>query len=80
MGVLFRMKNNSVLTISLGVFLLGTFVSSEAYAYIDPGTGSMIIQMLIGALVGVGITVKIYWNRLKFKFDEKFKSRQKSKL
>ncbi len=79
MGVLFRMKNNSILTISLGVFLLGTFVSSEAYAYIDPGSGSMIIQMLIGALVGVGITIKIYWNRLKFKFDEKFKSEQKSK-
>jgi len=70
----YLMKNNSVVTISFGVFLLGTLVSSEAYAYIDPGSGSMIIQMLIGALVGVGITVKIYWHRLKFKFDEIFKS------
>ena len=68
------MKNNSVLKISLGVFLLSTFVSSEAYAYIDPGSGSMIFQMLIGVLVGVGITIKIYWTRLKFKFQEKFKS------
>ncbi len=68
------MKNNSVLKISLGVFLLGTFVSSEAYAYIDPGSGSMIFQMLVGVLVGVGITIKIYWTRLKFKFQEKFKS------
>ena len=41
---------------------------SDAYAYIDPGSGSMIIQMIIGALVGVGITVKIYWYRLKEKF------------
>jgi len=80
LGVLFRMKNNIVLAISFGVFLLGTLVSSEAYAYIDPGSGSLIIQMLIGALVGVGITIKIYWNRLKFKFNEKFKSDQKSKL
>ena len=68
------MKNTRVLTISLGVFLLGTFVPSEAYAYIDPGTGSMIIQMLVGVLVGVVITVKIYWHKLKFKFEEKFKS------
>ena len=68
------MKNNSVLTISLGVFLLGTFVSSEAYAYIDPGSGTLFLQMLIGVLVGVGITIKLYWNRLKFKFQEKFKS------
>ncbi len=68
------MKNNSVLRISLGVFLLGTFVSSEAYAYIDPGSASMFLQMLIGVLVGVGITIKLYWKRLKFRFEEKFKS------
>ena len=68
------MKNNRVLTISLGVFLLGTFVSSEAYAYIDPGSATMFLQMLIGVLVGVAITIKLYWNRLKFKFEEKFKS------
>ncbi len=68
------MKNNSVLKISLGVFLLGTFVSSEAYAYIDPGSASMFLQMLIGVLVGVGITIKLYWTKIKFKFEEKFKS------
>ena len=68
------MKHDRVLIISYGVFLLGTLVSSEAYAYIDPGSGSMIIQMLIGALVGVGITIKVYWHRIKFKFTEKFKS------
>ena len=73
------MKHDRVLIISYGVFLLGTLVSSEAYAYIDPGSGSMIIQMLIGALVGVGITVKIYWHRIKFKFQDKFKSAQKFK-
>ncbi len=73
------MKNNSVLTISLGVFLLGTFVSSEAYAYIDPGSGSMILQMLLGTLVGVGIAIKIYWNRIKFKFEDKFKIGKKPK-
>ncbi len=28
------------------------FLVSDAYAYIDPGSGSMIIQMLIGVLVG----------------------------
>ena len=44
------------------------FLISDAYAYIDPGSGSMIIQMLIGALVGVGITMKIYWYKIKEKF------------
>lgn len=39
----------------------------DAYAYIDPGTGSMFIQAIIGALVGVGITIKIYWHKIQEK-------------
>jgi len=37
----------------------------SAYAYIDPGTGSIVFQALIGALVGLGITLKIYWYKIK---------------
>ena len=49
------------------VFLLtGVFVS-DAYAYIDPGSGSIIIQIIVGALVGVGVTIKLYWHRFKEK-------------
>ena len=55
-----------LLTISL---LFGEFFISDAYAYLDPGTGSVIIQAIIGALVGVGIAVKIYWIKLKYKFS-----------
>ena len=40
--------------------------TSPAYAYLDPGTGSMILQSLIGALVGVGIVLKVYWTKIKF--------------
>ena len=46
----------------------GLFVS-DAYAYLDPGTGSLVIQVIIGALVGIGITLKIYWYKLKEKFS-----------
>ncbi len=42
------------------------------FLYLDPGSGSMIFQALIGALIGVGITVKIYWDRLKFKVSSRF--------
>lgn len=37
----------------------------SAYAYIDPGTGSIVFQALIGALVGLVITLKIYWYKIK---------------
>jgi len=46
----------------------GLFVS-DAYGYIDPGTGSLVIQVIVGALVGIGITLKIYWYKLKEKFS-----------
>ena len=51
------------------VFLSSNFVISNAYAYIDPGSGSLILQMLIGVLVGIGIAVKVYWFKLKEKFS-----------
>ena len=44
------------------------FFVSDAFAYIDPGSGSLVIQIIIGALVGVGITIKLYWYKLKEKF------------
>ena len=52
----------------IGIFLFtfGELFVSNAFAYIDPGTGSMILQSLIGALVGVGIILKIYWTKIKF--------------
>ena len=56
-----------ILLLIFGISLLHVFTISDAYAYIDPGSGSLVIQIIIGALVGVGITVKIYW----YKFKEK---------
>jgi hypothetical protein len=41
---------------------------SDAYAYLDPGSGSIIIQAIIGALAGAAITLKIYWHKIKEKF------------
>ena len=38
---------------------------TPAYAYLDPGTGSMILQGIIGAVVGGLIALKLYWARLK---------------
>jgi len=48
-------------------FSIPGFFISDAFAYIDPGSGSMFIQALIGALVGIAIALKIYW----YKFKEK---------
>ena len=39
--------------------------------YIDPGSLTVIIAMIVGALVGTGMTLKVYWFKLKQKFSNK---------
>lgn len=51
------------------LFFFTGFLISDAYAYLDPGTGSIILQSIIGALVGVGIALKIYWFKIKEKLS-----------
>lgn len=52
----------------LALFL--SFFASPAYAYIDPGMGSMWIQALIAFIAGFGVTVKIYWQKIKYFFSK----------
>jgi uncharacterized membrane protein len=39
-------------------------------AYIDGGTGSLIVQAAIAIVLGVGTTVKIYWGSIKKRFSK----------
>ena len=41
------------------------FTSINANAYIDPGTGSILLQALLGGLAAAGASIAIYWNKLK---------------
>ena len=39
----------------------------DVLAYLDPGSGSMILQILAGGVAAVAVTARLYWNRiLKF--------------
>ena len=33
-------------------------------AYLDPGSGSMILQLLAGGVAAVGVAAKMYWRRV----------------
>lgn len=37
----------------------------DAHAYLDPGTGSMLIQGLIAAVLSAAFAVKLFWAKLK---------------
>jgi uncharacterized membrane-anchored protein len=37
---------------------------APAFAYVDPGTGSMVIQIVIAALVGGAAFIGAFWRKL----------------
>jgi hypothetical protein len=43
----------------------------KALAYLDPGSGSIIIQLILAALLGIGVFVRIQWSRIKSLFGRK---------
>lgn len=47
------------------LLLLLVSTAAPAFAYLDPGAGSFILQMLIAGIVGALFTIKLYWYRLK---------------
>jgi len=40
-------------------------------AYLDPGSGSMLIQVLLAVVLGAGVAVKIFWRSIKAFFTGK---------
>jgi hypothetical protein len=39
-------------------------IASPAYAYLDPGTGSMLISAVLGVAAALALAVKMFWYRL----------------
>jgi hypothetical protein len=37
----------------------------DAHAYFDPGTGSMVLQLLLASILGFLFTLKTYWGNFK---------------
>ena len=54
------------------LFLIFGLISytSPAYAYLDPGTGSMLVQGLIGGVAVVMSFLSIYWQKVKAFFGK----------
>ncbi len=38
---------------------------SPVFAYLDPGSGSMLLQVVLGGLAAVGVAARLYWHRFK---------------
>ncbi len=54
------------ITFSLPEFLQTTLLLN--FAYLDPGSGSFILQILLASLVGIGFAFRNFWGKLFKRF------------
>jgi hypothetical protein len=55
----------SLTSVAVLGLVLTLFFTGPAWAYLDPGTGSMMLQLLLGGVAGAMVVGKLYWQRLR---------------
>ena len=54
-------------------------LARQAHAYLDPGTGSYFVQILIAGLAGGAYLIVAFWGKIKGLFSSIFKLGKKEK-
>ncbi len=70
---LIRLLASAAPFVALGILV----VPSTVHAYIDPGTGSVIVQAAIGGVVAAGFFLKTNWLRVKHGAQRLFGGKKK---
>ncbi len=39
--------------------------TDSAFAYLDPGTGSMLLQVILGGVAAVAVAIKLFWYKIR---------------
>ena len=63
---------NHLLRLSKYILIIYFFSLTNAFAYLDPGTGSVILQAIIAAIAAASATVTFYWRKIKMKIKSLF--------
>lgn len=45
--------------------ILTILLAEPAYAYLDPGTGSMLLQVILGGIAAIGVALKLFWHKIR---------------
>lgn len=59
-----RILNYSVLVLAL--------LTAPAFAYLDPGTGSYLLQLVLAGILGALLSIKLFWGKIKEFFRSLF--------
>ena len=65
-----------IMTILAILAIIDLSFPRHAYAYLDPGTGTYLFQLLVAALLGAAVGIKIFWYKIKLFFKKLFPNRQ----
>ena len=49
------------------------------YAYLDPGTGSLVVQAMVAAFFAFSLAIKVYWRKIKLLIAALFSSGSETK-
>jgi len=74
-------KYNSKFMINLikFYFIIMMLFTSNAYAYLDPGTGSIILQAILGFVAAAIASISLYWTKFKLFMIRLFKKKENKK-
>jgi hypothetical protein len=60
-----KISSATIKTFLLCTVLVTLVAPAPAFAYLDPGTGSVILQVLVAGLLGALFTIKTMWRNIK---------------
>ncbi|MGH9379750.1 MAG: hypothetical protein ACRD2Z_03945 [Thermoanaerobaculia bacterium] len=43
-------------------------IPTPAWAYLDPASGSMFLQLVLGGVAGAAVALRLFWRRLAARF------------
>ena len=55
---------------------LSLLVVSPAAAYIDPASGSLVFQAIVGGLMAAGLAIAIFWQRITYRISSFFRRKK----
>lgn len=66
------MSKTNHFSILISMIAIQLVISPNAFAYLDPGTGSYVFQVLIAAFIGGLCTIKMFWQKIRMFFSDLF--------
>ncbi len=68
-GTLIRL----IRSFTIGLSVAALAAPRQAFAYLDPGVGSYVLQVIIGTIAAAGFGMKLFWGRIREFLSRRFR-------